>query len=367
MNQISLGLVHAGRSDVLLFQINTGTVLVEVVYSISQNAIVNVITNLEGIASLAAAGNGVSTSSGEIREIQNLDVLLRIIIVSGLRRSAGVYFLAGSIQQGELLSSCAVLNNSSCLLLQCAEVTNLVNTNLSLGNVLLRVQNIVVGLVICLVDQRHVVELQLCTSREAVCALVLTSAAELPCPLTDFNVFGAGKGGVDRQSLVCSDLHAIPLIAATLTVAIAIVPRLTVRRTGVTDLGVNLAIVVSSNLCLNLVSMTCLQDQTSVTELAVPTGLAAFCGTTRVYDLDVVCTTIDVELHLTRTRLTNVPRQTNTIVEVQLAKLLTCKRNHGHARKHSCCCIHKNTGSYRTGGNNFADFLFQHFLPSHKK
>ncbi|CDD52987.1 unknown [Ruminococcus sp. CAG:379] len=306
VNQIRLGLVHAGRSDVLLFQINTGTVLIEVVYSISQNAIVNIIADLEGIASLAAAGNGVSTSGGEIREIQNLNVLLGIIIVSGLRRSTGVYFLTGSIQQRELLRSCAFLNNSSCLLLQCAEVTNLVYTNLALGNVLLRVQNIVVGLVVSLVDQRHVVELQLRTSREAIGALVLTSTAELPCPLTYFNILGAGESRFNLQGLVCSDLHTVPSISFVATKAV--VPYLTIRRTRVTNLGINLTTGIGSNFSLYLIGMTSFQDQTSVTELAVPTGLAAFCSTTRVYDLDVVCTTIDVKLHLTGTGLTDVPR-----------------------------------------------------------
>ena len=167
-------------------------------------------------------------------------------------------------------------------------------------------QNIVVGLVVGLVDQRHVVELQLRTSREAICTLVLTSTAELPCPLTYFNILGAGESRFNLQGLVCSDLHTVPSISFVATKAV--VPYLTIRRTGVTNLGINLTTGIRSNLSLYLIGMTSFQNQTSVTELAVPTGLTALSGTARLYDLDVVCTTIDVKLHLTGTGLTDVPR-----------------------------------------------------------
>ena len=191
--------------------------------------------------------------------------------------------------------------------------------------------------VIGVVGQAHVVEGQHGTIGETVGRLVLTCAAEVECPLSNFQSLRSGKGGIELQSLVCSHRNAVPGLVevvgpSALIVAHTVVPQL--GRTGqVTDLGVDLTGLAGSNLCLNGVAVTGVELQLSVTELCVPTGCAAYVHAAVLNDLDTINTICDLELEVCGLCDTGMPRQTNAVIKVcHTQHFARCRSREHHAR-----------------------------------
>jgi len=184
--QLCCAVICTSGSDVRSQDIFTRTVLIEVVHRIGGQAVIDIVADIERQRGLAITSDGVSsTLCLEICEVDDLVISFRTIadlITSGSIGSACVYSCTAGILDFECLcSGIWTIQNQSCLLVQQRIVTNLVYFNTSR---LIFCFRIIVGLIICHIDQSHVVKLQQCASFTADEVIVITGTAKVECPFT---------------------------------------------------------------------------------------------------------------------------------------------------------------------------------------
>ena len=341
---------------------NACTVLIEIAHCIGQQAIIDVIANVECQGLLAIAFNVIALARcSEIREVQDLRIIPSAFIVNSLTgRSASVNSSAGRILYREFM--CAVVTicaNQGSFLGQVRVITNLVQFDTRWCIILCC--NIV-RFVIGHIDQGHVVELQDCAFWEALKALIKlrSGTTEVEGPFANAlmihgidyagNVFHLGEINLEFISvscpLICFQVVVHPVIPSLIVLDFRTSGRSTLqcafyfclcrsfcqtsyiqRSTvhvpvfciiigDVTQLGVEPTSLAGPHTIRNTISMTIFQAQTSVTELTVPTAFTRVAHTTRICNLDVVHVVFDFKAHGTGSRFANMPRQTSAVVEI---------------------------------------------------
>jgi len=384
-------------SDVLSLGIYTRTVLVEVVDCVGQHACGRSVAGQQAAADIERNGGLASNFQsvalalcGEVGEVDHLVVVPAAVIVDNLAIScAGVNNVAARILDGVviLLGVALAVQDQSSLLGSVRIVTNLVYFNA--GDLIIRSGNIV-GLVVGHINQCQVVEPNDCASREALFLSVTASTAHVECPLTGticavgliYNEFIS----ISRP-LVCRNGNALPSVPALTVVnslaglasALQLVNQLVRADAFLIGHAQLFAVAVPhflvivghvAQLCIHMtgvgrvytisytISVTPLDGQISMTELAVPTVLTAVTSTAGSFDQDRINAICDVELHFTSCVFANVPRQALAVFESTFSKLIA-------SRGSQCDCAQ--TGRSRRGCHNSSrehgdDLLAESFL-----
>ena len=125
------------------------------------------------------------------------------------------------------------------------------------------------------------------------------------------------KRPVKRNGLVGSQILHIPECIELAVIRIAM-PILGERLGHIADFGIIGAVVAGGDVICHFIGAAGNQRQTTMPELAVPPVFPAVGSTAGIIDGNAVCAVCHLERHLSGRRFADVPRKTDTILEVCL-------------------------------------------------